>query len=478
MNKSENKNIDLFSKYGINLNIVCGKNGTGKSTLIEILQQPYSLSLGEEKMPDAVFIFRDEKGNFASTYKTLIHDESNTLDLLDKNKSYSKSSISYMNLDDTEGIETNRKRVNNYITTPQIYDNILSPQELTPFFTNFRIKPFKETVKHLFELEYGNISLKNLSDYFELEDISRNSIYLSAVLLELENPDYISFLRSLPKEDDLLTSIKKKFKNKEIEGLEKEIKEKEFSCNKEDLKTAIESIRTFFQKVYESIYSVTRVNTGESKEIILEHLSNVVYLEGYIKRGEKIIHIYDYSAGEIRQFDFRSQLGRALSNNGGYLIYKDEAQNSLHPEWCRTFINDFVQSFKTISKYCLEDKGIKHTRKTVVFATHSPFFLSDVTNDNVIYLVKKNNEVISENNTNNIFAGNIGELFYSNFFMDETIGEFAKNEINKVLGELYRLRENEQKLNDDSYSKYKVFFELIGDKVLKKILISNLEDLR
>ena len=104
----------------------------------------------------------------------------------------------------------------------------------------------------------------------------------------------------------------------------------------------------------------------------------------------------------ILTIPFRSQLGRALSNKGGYLIYKDEAQNSLHPEWCRTFINDFISSFKTISEFCLKTKEIKHAKKTVVFATHSPFFLSDVTNDNVIYLLKKNDEVISEHYENNI----------------------------------------------------------------------------
>lgn len=62
--------------------------------------------------------------------------------------------------------------------------------------------------------------------------------------------------------------------------------------------------------------------------------------------------------------------------------------------------------------------------------------------------------------------------------MNETIGEFAKTEINMILEELQNIRNKKEKLSDTTYQKYKDFFDLIGDKLLKKILISNLEDFR
>lgn len=209
-----------------------------------------------------------------------------------------------MNLDSIEGLETDRKRVDNYIATPQIYDNILSPQGPTPFFTNFRIKPFGETVNHLFELKYGEVPLNNSDNYFNLSAISRNNIYLSSVLLELENPDYLPFLEKFSEEDELLKAIQQRFENKEIETLEKEMKDKEFSCTREDYEAANNCIKGFCEKIYESIKTVTNVNTGEAKEIIMSHLLNVIYFQGYLKKGETIIPLRDYSMGEIRQFDF------------------------------------------------------------------------------------------------------------------------------------------------------------------------------
>lgn len=102
-----------------------------------------------------------------------------------------------------------------------------------------------------------------------------------------------------------------------------------------------------------------------------------------------------------------------------------------------------------------------------VISTHSPFILSDVTNDNIIYLERQEDGTTKQvQKDKNVFAGNIGELFTANFFMNETIGEFASE---KIRGVIRKLQPGETILSTNLVG-CKQMIGLVGDDLLRKLL--------
>ena len=141
------------------------------------------------------------------------------------------------------------------------------------------------------------------------------------------------------------------------------------------------------------------------------------------------------------------------------MLFFDEIEITLHPELQRQLIMNictFLQSF------------YKDIKFQIIFATHSPVILSDIPKTNVMFLEKKEGEYKSRirNADINSFAGNIGEMYYENFFMQETIGALAKYEIKNVL-EFIKNKENKQ-------AEY--IINSIGDELLKRVLQNKLEE--
>lgn len=95
--------------------------------------------------------------------------------------------------------------------------------------------------------------------------------------------------------------------------------------------------------------------------------------------------------------------------------------------------------------------------------------LSDVTNDYVIYLSKKNNKTTIQKITNNIFAGNIFDIYYENMFIEDTIGEFSRKKIDYYIGII-----NNKKATIDDIKNFKQIVEVIGDDLLKSLLIEKI----
>jgi hypothetical protein len=115
-------------------------------------------------------------------------------------------------------------------------------------------------------------------------------------------------------------------------------------------------------------------------------------------------------------------------NNYNYInILFDEIELYFHPEMQQTFIAKLLEN---IDKMKL--KSAKIYAINILFATHSPFILSDIPAQNILRLENgspKKNE--SERRT---FAANIHKLLHDDFFMRKGfMGEFAKNKINDVI---------------------------------------------
>jgi len=97
----------------------------------------------------------------------------------------------------------------------------------------------------------------------------------------------------------------------------------------------------------------------------------------------------------------------------------------------------------------------------LIFTTHSPFLLSDIPKENIIFL----NDEPSIKQT---FGANIHTLLSDSFFMDDGLmGEFAKNKINKII----RFLNGKNRFIDFPIEQIEKVIKSIGEPFLKQKLL-------
>ncbi|MGF9868310.1 AAA family ATPase [Bacillus tropicus] len=156
-----------------------------------------------------------------------------------------------------------------------------------------------------------------------------------------------------------------------------------------------------------------------------------------------------------------------IENNLVILI--DEGDLYFHPQWQKEWLHTFMD----IISYMYKDSSIQ-----IILTTHSPFILSDLPSNNVIFLKRNQDNVTStiKNLEGNqlTFAANIHNLLTNSFFMhDGLVGKFAKNKINNLIDEI--LDSPCEKVRKDS-DRIRKQIEIIGEPIVKRKLIEIFED--
>jgi len=199
-----------------------------------------------------------------------------------------------------------------------------------------------------------------------------------------------------------------------------------------------------------------------------------------ILKGELHFHYqfnHKLSSGEQNLLNFYSrfywakeQVVRLESDEYGIegeriVIFIDEGEIALHPEWQRRYFKLVVDFLSEL----FDDREIQ-----LIITTHSPFVLSDIPKEHIIFL-KPNEETgnaeIANFNRDETFGANIYTLLSDSFFMEEgTIGEFAKGKIEKTLSLLSQT--GELSVNDIN------FIDTIINAVGEPLIKMQLEKLR
>lgn len=167
------------------------------------------------------------------------------------------------------------------------------------------------------------------------------------------------------------------------------------------------------------------------------------------------------SSGEYSLLDtyskFYSLKNKDLRDN--LFIIIDEGELYLHPEWQRQYISILIENLPKIYK----DKNIQ-----IIFASNSPFLISDLPRTNVVVLDKKDNKIIVSNNDvkRETFGTNISKLLDNSFFMDNTIGEFSKYKIEEIIK---YLRGSSKSDKEKEYIKKVI--NIIDEPIIKKKLM-------
>lgn len=215
--------------------------------------------------------------------------------------------------------------------------------------------------------------------------------------------------------------------------------------------------------VFENKSKFSQLSSGEKQQIF--SLNSILY------------HLINLNSTMHNSFPFKYP---------NINLILDEIELYSHPEMQRRYVLELLDG---ISK--LQIDYIKAIN--VQFITHSPFILSDIPKQNVLFLqvekiLNKKGEAIKDNDGNNqyfsipqnkkeTFASNVHEILTQGFFMDSTKGAFALSKIEEIL-DFYQKVQNCTDLNKkdvlNEYHKKKGYFfkiiEMVGESYVKNIL--------
>lgn len=196
----------------------------------------------------------------------------------------------------------------------------------------------------------------------------------------------------------------------------------------------------------------------------------------YLSSGEKQF-IYSVNSILYHLTNLNSTYENETINKYKFLnLILDEIELYSHPEMQKKFVNSLLEGISKLSINNIQGLNI-------LFITHSPFILSDIPKQNVLFL---DNGKPQDFNRKNTFGANIIDLLADSFFLkDGLMGDFAKEKIEATIDWLNEERKNKQKKSEKSYNLnlkdyeyHKKIVQLIDEPILRMKLAEMLDELQ
>lgn len=142
----------------------------------------------------------------------------------------------------------------------------------------------------------------------------------------------------------------------------------------------------------------------------------------------------------------------------------DELELYFHPKYQTMLVGMLINAINSLdlSNYF---NGIN-----IIFATHSPFILSDIPVQNILGL--EYGKPIKLKNIENTFCANVYDILASGFFMDKFVGDFAERKFEELVKKLNR----KKKLSPSERKLMREMIDVIGDDFLKWKLLDLLDE--
>lgn len=202
-----------------------------------------------------------------------------------------------------------------------------------------------------------------------------------------------------------------------------------------------------------------------------ESESDEIVMFSSLSSGEKqLIYTVSSIIYHLKNLISVDDVNNKLVRYTNFNLVFEEIELYFHPDLQRKFINHLLKNLEKLP-------NDKIDAINVCFVTHSPFILSDIPCQNIIFLKldKDENKSYQELDSIKTFGANIHDLLKHNFFLtDGLIGEFAKNQIKRVLCYV----DPDNKCNDTYCSEESVLkiIKLIGEPLIKDRLLSLFND--
>ncbi len=543
-----NENNDYVSIFPKNINItaIVGENGSGKSSVLNLLNSGtsptsnyfYIFDLGKELIIKGINITK-QPNKIITNYKIhkkifqenpLIKLQCDSLDrgLLRLNDAYKISFIYYNNIyGDIDSSDLNtfligQVQKNNIDLSSLLYKyqfeysnkvnsaNIFSKFHSRPY-NLYKNKTIQNTIKMLKDeaiilpipkpdkiqiwMNFTNVKESNIElKYNFLESIDFVNFFFIEKTKYMIIFNFLIFMHSFPETYKLLEKVTKK---DNINDIFQEfcdvfsIPHKLENCDEEKLfgkfKYANEFIDFLTSIVDKDEYLVIDIKIDDNCEKLIKLYHNIISGDNlefldfrwipYLSSGQENLL---FQFGNFYKLKQTIYLKDKLKDN--LFIFIDEGENTLHPNWQKKYL-----------KYLMDFFNKNFTQKiNLIFTTHSPFLLSDLPKENVIFLEKDKQSGLCKNATKDIdiktFGANIHTLLSHGFFMsDGLMGEFAKSKINEIkkFYEIVKFLEPKNKkykrilkiLYLFKIKKFKHIQSIIGEPFLQTIIKNYLDEL-
>jgi len=478
--------IENFFADNINVTAIVGKNGSGKSNLIKVIRQ----IIDKEINNGSFLIFYDKHnskymciGTTTKINSNIEFSQDNILDmhtifpLFDYSFTYDDS-VNYYNeklpiypnksngiISLNEELIINQTNIiNNYNILKKKgqldkFQDFFQPSKIKIIFFIDKLKPPKnEELKAELNINYHNL----IAEFNQNDSVSRALELIENIWSLLSNDSNYkenqentlgsieSELGPLHWEDTI--GIEELLKNNQLDKIIKD-EDKfylfEFNIN-EFPNEYISIILNIFpigqfklELIDEQGKRLSDLSFGEQQ---LLFILNQIYSLGIAPDFHNQIDPFNTITEQVESF-----------YKINYIIFFDEIDIGLHPNWQKRaiqYIIDFLNSTNDEKYYHL------------IFTTHSPFLLSDIPKENIIFLNDKSS-------IKQTFGANIHTLLSDSFFMEDGLmGEFAKGKIDEVIDYLNGKQDTDIKTDDEAQKLVNIIGEPIVKNKLQRMLDS------
>ena len=486
---TENKDYMSIFPDNINITAIVGENGSGKSSIFEVLSKILTLNSGL-KVFNYFYVLNNGSDNIC--YSNNI-DNLNTNIVIETNipmqinGKLSKVKINH-NVAFNKHFDVSYLNISHLERDGIIKNDSPSPEDPIKYYGIYRKNDFDLYKENSLYSTFSGFKLSqfNFFQTYAIGNLLIDEKYkeLFFKIFKIKQPYSIKIDYDKEKLNEIKTS---NTPNGDLSrGIDTSVPEKIdkilgflIKINN-NLIIESEDYQEFF-KLISSIYNLgtnfqLTFQTEDSKDIKLS-------------AGEKTILFY------LERIDFMLSQFEEKNN----ILLFDEIELYLHPNWQKRVL-------KIILDFIHKNKLKKNLH--IIVASHSPFILSDIPKENVIFLNKFDKEEtknkypkldakdLKDGNCINVskhielktFGANIHTLLSNGFFMsDGLMGEFAKSKINEIkkFYEIVKFLEPKNKkykrilkiLYLFKIKKFNHIQSIIGEQFLQTIIKNYLDDL-
>ena len=292
---------------------------------------------------------------------------------------------------------------------------------------------------------------KYLNSY--LSEYAENLLKISEKYKVVLRKKFISILFDELLNSDSLSQLNEKFNDDPIKMLFNEINSTNFTVTEKFYEFLSEITSSTFTSQVQIFFEVYSFITDASNDFLksgrkfklsslddLHTINDVIeffYPETNIENCNLVYEAFGVlsfswdglSSGEMSILNLLGRLYSGKKNYGNIpnkLLLIDEVDLGLHPEWQRLWVSDVLPLIS--ETLCSDDQELQ-----VIITTHSPIILSDILNQDIIYL---GDGELQEKT----FGQNIYTLFNNSFFLDDVQGKFVSDKLDDISKFLNKLR--------------------------------------